>query len=191
MADDRKSGRAGSAAPVGVDGSQSSPGATERAADAGVAQRAREDAPQGHGRSPEVHDHTGVASGSVDPLLAFLARESHPHERYGRDTDDAERKWPLLWSLMTRRVLPDGRLKELATVKVQMVPNGVRAVLTDTSMAKEWAVVVERLSTVWEALEAALNDPAQSCQKEIRYGEGWKKIQAEERKALDRKKAKG
>lgn len=76
-------------------------------------------------------------------------------------------------------------------MKVQMVPNGVRAVLTDTSMAKEWAVVVERLSTVWEALEAALNDPAQSCQKEIRYGEGWKKIQAEERKALDRKKAKG
>jgi hypothetical protein len=91
---------------------------------------------------------------------------------------------------MTRRVLPSGKLKELATIKVASVPNGIRATLTDTSMGKEWSVTVESLDGAFEALEMAVNDPSQRYVKEIRYGEGWKQIKADERKSLDRLKTK-
>ena len=137
-----------------------------------------------------VQDQGDVGVLGIDPLVNFIEGHRKPSELYGNPHDRARVKFPLVWGLMTRRVLPSGKLKELATLKFAAVPNGVRATLTDTDMGKEWSLTVESLEGALEGLEAALNDPTQRYVREIRYGEGWKNTKAEERKALDRVKAK-
>jgi len=107
-------------------------------------------------------------------------------EGWGAPDDPLSVECPLLWQHLTDRRFPEGKTREVASLRITATPNAVAVILYDTSIAHKLVIKAPSFREIYDQLEAILSGPNPPWEP-IDFGEAAAEKKALEKAALNKK----
>lgn len=104
----------------------------------------------------------------LTPLQRLIQQATGNGHALGNYDDPMAKTCPRLWEWLSRIEVDDDHLKEPATLKLQLVPGGCQATLTDPTLGYSLDASANEIGRLFESLEAQLSSENPALRRWLR-----------------------